>query len=66
MSGIKKIAVAARGEIAKRILSTCHQMGLEAVLLYASGDEKNEAFRWARERVCIGPEIPEILFEHSG
>ncbi|MCY4512827.1 MAG: ATP-grasp domain-containing protein [Bdellovibrionales bacterium] len=58
MSGIKKVAVAARGEIAKRILSTCHQMGLDTVLLYASGDEKNEAFRWARERVCIGPEDP--------
>ena len=58
MNLIKKIAVAARGEIAKRILSTCHQMGLDTVLLYASGDEKNEAFRLARDRVCIGPEDP--------
>ena len=56
MNFVKKIAVAARGEIAKRILSTCHQMGLDTVLLYASGDEKNEAFRLARDRVCIGPE----------
>ena len=58
MNDTKKIAVAARGEIAKRVLSTCHQMGLDTVLLYASGDEKNEAFRIARQRVCIGPEDP--------
>ena len=58
MNFIQKIAVAARGEIAKRVLSTCHQMGLDTVLLYAGGDEKNEAFRVARDRICIGPEDP--------
>ena len=55
----KKIAVSARGEIAKRVISTCHQMGLKTVLLYAAGDEKSEAFRFAGERVCIGPADPE-------
>lgn len=55
MGKIKKIAIANRGEIAHRIISTCHQMGLETVLLYASGDTENEAFRLAREAVCIGP-----------
>ena len=54
MSLIKKIAIANRGEIAKRIITTCHQMGLETVLLYASGDTHNEAFRLAKEVVCIG------------
>ena len=55
---IKKIAVAGRGEIAKRIISTCHRMGLETALLYSAGDEGGEAFRLARDRICIGPEDP--------
>lgn len=58
MAVIKKVAVANRGEIAKRILSTCHEMGLKTVLLYASGDTNNEAFRLANERICIGPSDP--------
>ena len=58
MAVIKKVAVANRGEIAKRILSTCYEMGLKTVLLYASGDTENEAFRLAEERVCIGPSDP--------
>lgn len=55
MSFIKKIAVANRGEIARRIISTCHQMNLKTVLLYASGDTYQEAFRIADEAICIGP-----------
>ena len=58
MAVIKKVAVANRGEIAKRILSTCHEMGLKTALLYASGDTNNEAFRIAQEKVCIGPSDP--------
>ena len=58
MAVIKKVAVANRGEIAKRILSSCREMGLKTVLLYASGDTNNEAFRLADERVCIGPSDP--------
>ena len=54
MNTITKIAVANRGEIAKRIINTCHQMGLQTVLLHASGDTENEAFRLAGETVCIG------------
>ena len=58
MSGVQKIAVANRGEIAKRIISTCHEMGLKTVLLYAAGDSSNEAYRIADERICIGPADP--------
>lgn len=58
MPVIKKVAVANRGEIAKRILSTCHEMGLKTVLLYATGDIYNEAFRLADETVCVGPSDP--------
>ena len=55
---IKKVAVANRGEIAKRVLSACQEMGLKSVLLYASGDTDNEAFRLSEERICIGPADP--------
>ena len=58
MAEIKKVAIANRGEIALRILSTCHEMGLKTVLLYASGDTNNEAFREADETICIGPSDP--------
>ena len=58
MAGVKKVAVANRGEIAQRIISTCHEMGLKTVLLYASGDIHNSAYRSADERICIGPADP--------
>ncbi|MCZ0932999.1 MAG: ATP-grasp domain-containing protein [Oligoflexia bacterium] len=58
MALVKKVAVANRGEIAQRIISTCHEMGLKTVLLYASGDTYNSAYRLADERICIGPADP--------
>ena len=54
----EKIAIANRGEIAKRIITTCHELNLKTVLLYASGDTHQEAYRLAGERVCIGPAEP--------
>ena len=58
MAEIKTIAIANRGEIAKRIVLVCRQMGLKSLLLYASGDTQNEAFRLADETLCIGPSDP--------
>ncbi len=58
MAVIKKVAVAGRGEIANRILAVCREMGLKTVLLHASGDIHNEAFRRADEAVCVGPSDP--------
>ena len=58
MAVIRKVAVANRGEIAKRVIITCHELGLKTVLLYAAGDTHNEAFRLADEQVCIGPADP--------
>ena len=53
-----KVAVANRGEIAKRILCVCRELNLKSVLLYASGDNKQEAYRLAEEKICIGPANP--------
>ena len=54
----EKVAIANRGEIAKRIISTCHELNLKTVLLYASGDTHQEAYRMTEERICIGPADP--------
>lgn len=52
---INKIAIANRGEIAVRLLSTCEEMGLNPVLLYSSADENSLACRMSKEKICIGP-----------
>lgn len=54
MSAFTKVAISNRGEIAKRVISTCQQMGLQTVLLHAQGDTQSEAFRLADETICIG------------
>ena len=54
----EKVAIANRGEIAKRIITACQELNLKTVLLYASGDIHQEAYRMADERVCIGPAEP--------
>ena len=56
---IKKIAIANRGEIAVRLISTCLEMEIKPVLLYSSADQNSKAFRISPEKVCIGPAEPE-------
>jgi len=55
---MSKVAIANRGEIAKRIITACKELNLKTVLLYASGDTKQEAYRIADEKLCIGPADP--------
>ena len=52
---IKKMAIANRGEIAVRLISTCQEMGITPVLLYSSADQDSKAFKMSPEKVCIGP-----------
>ncbi len=52
---MKKIAIAHRGEIAVRVISTCQEMGIVPVLLYSSADKNSLADRLSPEKVCIGP-----------
>ncbi len=52
---IKKLAIANRGEIACRLISTCREMGITPVLLYSSADQNSLATRLSSEKVCIGP-----------
>lgn len=52
---MKKVLIANRGEIALRIIRTCHEMGLQTVAVFSTADRNSLPVRFADEAVCIGP-----------
>jgi acetyl-CoA carboxylase, biotin carboxylase subunit len=52
---INKVLIANRGEIALRIIRTCHEMGLRTVAVFSTADRDALHVRFASEAVCIGP-----------
>lgn len=52
---MKKVLVANRGEIALRIMRSCHEMGIKSVAVFSEADRNAPFVRYADESVCIGP-----------
>lgn len=55
MSGIKKILIANRGEIALRVMRSAKEMGIKTVAVFSEADRNALHVRYADESVCIGP-----------
>src|SRR5881296_3833549 len=53
-----KILIANRGEIALRVLRTCREMGIRAVIAHSTADSGSLPVRLADESICIGPPEP--------
>lgn len=50
----KKILIANRGEIAARVIRSCHSMGIEAVAIYSEADENSPHVRVADNAYLVG------------
>lgn len=50
-----RILIANRGEIALRIIRACHELGIEAVVVYSEADRDAAYIKLADEAICIGP-----------
>jgi acetyl-CoA carboxylase, biotin carboxylase subunit len=50
-----RILIANRGEIALRIIRACHELGIEAVVVYSEADRGAPYLQLADEAICIGP-----------
>jgi acetyl-CoA carboxylase biotin carboxylase subunit len=53
-----RILIANRGEIALRIIRACHELGIEAVVVYSEADRDAAYLQLADEAICIGPPNP--------
>jgi acetyl-CoA carboxylase biotin carboxylase subunit len=52
---MKKILIANRGEIARRIIRTANKMGILTVAVYSEADREALFVQEANEAICIGP-----------
>lgn len=55
---LSKILIANRGEIALRIIRACHELSIQAVVVYSEADKDAPYIQLADEAICIGPAEP--------
>lgn len=53
----RRVLVANRGEIAKRIITTLNKMGIESVAVYSEADKHEAYLKEATKSICIGPAL---------
>ncbi len=53
-----RILIANRGEIALRIIRACHELDIEAVVVYSEADAEAQYLHLADHAICIGPAKP--------
>ncbi|GIW82797.1 MAG: acetyl-CoA carboxylase biotin carboxylase subunit [Gemmatales bacterium] len=51
----RRILIANRGEIALRVIRACHDLGIEAVVVYSEADRDAPYLELADRKICIGP-----------
>ncbi|MEZ6186983.1 MAG: biotin carboxylase N-terminal domain-containing protein [Planctomycetota bacterium] len=51
----RRILIANRGEVVRRVLRTCKRLGVEAVVVYSTADRDTGYLDEADEAVCLGP-----------
>ncbi len=62
---INSVLIANRGEIACRILRTCHRLGIRTYVVYSEADSSSLAVQMADEAFLIGPSPPSQSYLNS-
>ncbi|MCB0321889.1 MAG: acetyl-CoA carboxylase biotin carboxylase subunit, partial [Bdellovibrionales bacterium] len=53
----EKVLIVNRGEIALRIIRSCHELGIKTVAIHSTSDVNALHVKLASESVCIGPSL---------
>jgi acetyl/propionyl-CoA carboxylase alpha subunit len=65
LSKIARVLIANRGEIARRVIAACREVGLQAVAVHSEADAGLPFVAEADEAVCIGPAAPRESYLRS-